>query len=52
VEEFEGHHCERIHPDGAARCPLCNEIVKTNDKEGWHEHIMVNKCPGNPRLPA
>ena len=30
-DEFEGHECLKPEPAGAARCPLCTEMVFPND---------------------
>jgi hypothetical protein len=34
-EEFDGHECEPNEPKGAARCPLCSEMVYPNSREAW-----------------
>ena len=53
--EFEKHTKEAkcaANPEDHPVCPLCNLDISTlskNYKEAWHQHLVLNKCPKNPK---
>mmetsp|Transcript_11417 Transcript_11417/g.19279 ORF Transcript_11417/g.19279 Transcript_11417/m.19279 type:complete len:106 (+) Transcript_11417:2403-2720(+) len=50
-EEFDDHDCQPTNPKGAVKCPLCSDTIFPNTRSGWINHLMRDRCPGNPRLP-
>ena len=48
-EDFFGHQCIRPQPEGAQKCPLCTTSVYPPNQDGWKQHILFDRCPGNNR---
>lgn len=55
VEVFQDHvaarKCNPVRsPDEANRCPLCHQDTPPG-QDGWKQHLLLDMCPENVRLP-
>jgi len=46
---LEESNCKACDPEKAIKCPLCHKDVQPATNDAWKNHILKQKCPGNPR---
>jgi centrosomal protein CEP104 len=56
ADDYEQHVEEKAcliskPPKAANRCGLCHQDITPAGEEGWKQHLLVDKCPFNPRKP-